>query len=426
MKIWHPFSQSSDEQKINIVSAKDEYLIDSAGNAHIDLISSWWTCIHGHCNSYISDAISKQAKALDHVMFSDFTHSSAVKLSENLDRATHGLFEKFFFSDNGSTSTEVALKIAYQYWKNSGQDRNIIISFEGNYHGDTLGAMSLGGKSGFFKPFEDLMCRVEFLPYPQTWIGCEDAEHRENLAIRAFEEIIAKNSGKIACIVLEPLVQGAAGMRFSSVNFLQNIMKIARQNGIITILDEVMTGFYRTGKMFAYQNTNEKPDIICLSKAITGGFLPLGITCVTRKIYQEFADCGVEKSFLHGHSYTANPIICAAANASFDLTNSSKTIDLVKNIADIYQDFVPIFQKIPGISKVRTMGVIFAFSCSGIGEYGSENSQKLKQMFLQNFLNIRPLGSEIYLLPPYCISSENLTISLEKIAKIIGDLSPCG
>lgn len=420
MKAWYPFSQEFYEnEKISIVSAKDEYLIDKNGEKYIDLISSWWTCFHGHCNKKIANAIAKQSATLDHTMFTDFSHNCPEELVRNIDLFTNNHFARCFFSDNGSTSVEVAIKIAHQYWKNVGENRNIILSFEGGYHGDTLGAMSLGKKSDFFKPFEDLMCNVEFLPYPENWIHCEDVEKREAEVIQIFEKKIAQYKNKISCIILEPLIQGASGMKFSRPEFLEEIVKIAKNNDIIVIFDEIMTGFYRTGKIFAYNHIEEKPDILCLSKAITGGFLPLGITCVTSKIYDAFYSNDNTKTFLHGHSYTANPIICAAANASFAIMKSTDISGFIDKISKIYQDFIPRFQEIRAISKIRTMGLIFAFDFEKLGGYGDLGVINLKQQFLNERLNIRPLGKIIYLLPPYCISKENLVNSLNKMINII-------
>jgi adenosylmethionine---8-amino-7-oxononanoate aminotransferase len=415
-KIWFPFSQEKGSRnKIKIVSGKDEYLFDEKGNKYIDLIASWWTNIHGHCNSEISNAISEQAKTLEHVIFADFTHPQAEALVQNLDSATNQTFEKFFFSDNGSTAVEVGLKVAHQYWKNKGiAGKNLILAFNGGYHGDTLGSMSVSKESGYFTPFEDIMTEVKFIPYPETWIDDQDIATKESNSIAELHRIIKEHKARISSIILEPLIQGASGMRISRISFLEQVVQVCQENNIIVIFDEVMTGFYRTGKFFAYQHLSCSPDILCMSKGITGGFLPLSITAVSGKIYDAFYGDSANLAFLHGHSYTANPISCAAANKSFELIQKDETIEKIANIAQIYQDFIPKLQQNQEVSKIRTLGTVLAFNYSA-----KENLTELKHIFLENGLNIRPLKNNIYILPPYCITKENLSNSLERMLGLL-------
>lgn len=417
--IWHPFSVEFESmQKIKIVKAKNEFLYDEKGNKYIDLISSWWTNIHGHRNLKIAKEIFKQAKKLEHVIFADFTHEPAINLCNKLKLLTQNNFQKFFFSDNGSTAVEVAIKIAYQFWKNkNSHNRNIFISFNGNYHGDTFGAMSIGKNSGFFDKFKELLFDVKFFDYPVT-NDIEETGFNEDLILKDLENFIKDNSDKIAGIILEPLVQGSSGMRFSSKNFCNKILEISKKYNIISIFDEVMTGFGRTGKMFAYQHLNYSPDIICLSKGITAGFLPLGLTGVSSFIYKEFYSNDRNKVFLHGHSYTANPISCAASNASLQIFELNDVFSSISNIEKTYKKYQIKFEKLKIVQNFRILGDICAFEVDLDGQILNE----LKSKFMANFLVIRPLGKTIYIIPPYSIKLSNLKKSLDKIYNIVSCL----
>jgi len=423
MKPWYGYSQEKlENEKIPIVSAKNEFLFDENGKKYLDLISSWWTNIHGHCNEEISQVISEQSRKLDHIMFTDFVHEPAEKLVEKLNKITNNDFAKCFFSDNGSTSAEVALKIAHQHWKNLGFERkNKIIAFDKGYHGDTFGAMSIGKSSGFFKHFEDILLQnVIFSKYPSTWIDDKNLEEKNLNAIKTFEHIINENLDEISCIIIEPLIQGASGMRFSSVEFLEKIVNIAKKADIIVIFDEVMTGFGRTGKMFAYQNTSIVPDIICLSKGLTGGILPLGATCVCDRIYQSFYSNSMKTALLHAHSYMANPISCAVANKSIELFDKYQSLKCVNAIENIYYEIYNEMKNIDSIEHFRIMGDIFAFEIkTDENKYGSNFSREIRQKCLANSINIRPLGNVIYAIPPYCIDLMELKKSFEIIKKIL-------
>lgn len=405
-KIWFPFSQEAVEgERINIVKGRDEFLWDDSGKRYVDLISSWWVNAHGHCNEYIVEKIRNQAEKLDHVMFSDFGHNQAVDFSEKLDRSTNGDFAKFFYSDNGSTATEIAIKIAKQYFINKGfKDKSKIISFQGGYHGDTLGSMSIGRESGFFGHFKDWMPDFEFISYPSTFDDDLNSEEKERKSLNELKSVIKKNKDKICGIIIEPLMQGAAGMKMSSVGFMNKVLEICKNNEILVIFDEVMTGFFRTGKMFAYQNLGQSPDILCLSKGITGGVLPLAATCVKGFIYEAFVSVLIDKTFLHGHSYTANPIAMAAANASMDLFERNDYTSNIGSIQNIYNDLRLELASRKYAKEFRMLGSIFAFSIDGNSSYGSSLSRELKYEFLRNGLNLRPIGSNVYILPPYSIN----------------------
>ena len=396
--VWHPFTQAATAQdNIVITHGKNTLLFDENGKSYIDAISSWWTNIHGHCHPYIVEKIHTQLQTLEHVIFADITHPQAIQLSHRLVDLFRGNFDKVFFSDNGSTAVEVALKMALQYWYNIGKTRKKIIAFEGAYHGDTFGAMSVGARSAFTAPFNDLMFEVVHIPLPNE-------SNLENI----LHEINTQHSDA-AAFIYEPLLQGAAGMLVYEASFLDKILKTIKANGTICIADEILTGFYRTGKLFASDYLQEKSDIICLSKAITGGFFPLGITLCQSNIYEAFFDNDYKKTFFHGHSYTANPTICAAANAALDLTLEEQTHDNVQRIHHQHLQYIEELQALKNIENIRCLGTMLAFdikqSKSG---YFSNIAPKIKSHFYQRGIFLRPLGNTIYILPPYCISNEKL------------------
>ena len=283
--IWHPFTKlSNDYDPLVISSAKDDKLIDIDGKEYFDLISSWWVNIHGHGKKEIIQAIDKQLQKFEHVLFADFTHKPAVDLAKELVSILPKNLSKVFYSDNGSTAVEIAMKIAIQHWSNVGKKKNKFVSMTGGYHGDTFGAMSVGFSSGFYKPFEDVIQKQFFIPFPEYWNGKNDIERDEKIALEETEKIIDKNGKKIAAVIIEPIIQGASGMRICRTEFLDKVLKKFKDSGIMIIFDEVMTGFGRTGKMFAADYLKIKPDIICLAKSLTGGYLPLAATVFSKKI----------------------------------------------------------------------------------------------------------------------------------------------
>jgi len=271
--VWHPFTQHGTEgDPIVVTGARGASLFDANGNEILDLVSSWWTCTHGHSHSKLNAALAEQAARFEHVMFAGFTHQPAVDLATALAELLPGDLNRVFFSDDGSTSVEVALKIAYQYWINVGEPRRqILVGFDGGYHGDTLGAMSLGRGSQMFSPFRDLMCKVVVLPCPATFEGDDAADEREAGAISAFEALLADRGQSVAGLIIEPLLQGAGGMRLYRPSFLKRLLETARAMGVLVIFDEVATGFGRTGTMFAMERASVVPDLVCLSKGLTSG-----------------------------------------------------------------------------------------------------------------------------------------------------------
>jgi adenosylmethionine-8-amino-7-oxononanoate aminotransferase len=351
-------------------------------------------------------------------MFAGFTHAPAVTLAQKLTALLPTSLQRVFYSDNGTTAIEVDVKMSLQYWYNQGVQKKRIIAFEGAYHGDTFGAMSLGQSSGFYHPFADYLFDVDFVSYPQTWDDDEQVMAKEAKSLAELDELIQQKASEIAALIIEPLVQGAAGMRFCRPAFLEAVISRCKASNILVIFDEVMTGFGRTGTLFACDQQQQAPDIICLSKGITGGFLPLAVTVTTENIYQNFLDCTFEKAFTHGHSYTAHPLGCAAAIASLTVFEEEKTFDKIKIIQEIHKGRVAQLMKTGKIQHGRVQGTIAAMDLKIDSKYASPISQQLRQAFLSAGLNLRPLGNVVYLMPPYCITPEQLHQAYDKIEQI--------
>lgn len=419
--IWHPFTQEATAPlNINIVKGKDAYLWDENGKQYLDLVSSWWTNCHGHSNEKIANAIHKQALELEHLIFANLTHKPACDLVKKLQNFIHTNLCKYFFSDNGSTAIEIALKMTYQFWQNKGDNnRTLFITMEGNYHGDTVGTMSLGKSTDFYTPFERLLFKVKNIPYPETWMNDVNINVKEENALKFAKDLLEKEHKNISAFFLESLIQGASGMRIIRPEFVNKICKLFQDYQIPVIFDEVMTGFGRTGTMFSYEQTNIIPDILCLSKALTGGALPLALTITTEKIYNEFYSENAEKTFLHGHSYTANPLACVAGLTSLELFEENNVLNKIAKINQIHKEELEKLKQYDFLEKFRTIGLISAFNIKNDKGYGSDFSNNLKKEFFEAGLILRPLGNIIYLLPPYCISEDDLRNSYKKIITII-------
>ena len=403
--IWHPFTQmKSAEAAIPIVKGEGTLLIDEKGNTYIDAISSWWVNLHGHSHPYIAEKVYAQMQKLEHVVFAGFTHNPAVELCEKLSKHLPSNQTKFFFSGDGSSAVEIALKMAVQYWKNKGENKTRFVALDGAYHGETFGAMSAGARSIFSAPFSDLLFECTHIPFPKD----------EQAAIQNLKTEIDK--GGIAAFIFEPLVQGAAGMRMYKAQTLNKLMQICKEAGVLCIADEVMTGFGRTGTTFAVNQTEAKPDLICLSKGLSGGTLPLSLTSCTNDIFDAFLGDDIQKAFLHGHSFTGNPIGCTAAIASLDLLERKECQRAIKNIAESHEIFAKRINSIEIIKDIRQTGTILAIELkSDSSGYASSVRQKLYQDFLDQGVLLRPLGNVIYILPPYCIKEKEL----EKVYKVI-------
>lgn len=413
-KIWHPFTQHGlNEPIMKIEKAKDEFLYSDEGTAIIDGISSWWVNTHGHSHPDIIKAICNQTELLQQVIFAGFTHNPAEEVAAKIREFLPPKFEYAFFSDSGSTAVEVALKMAVGYFHNKGvKNRTKIVAFEKSYHGDTFGGMSSGGKSIFNRPYKNMLFDVIHLPFPE--------KGNESKTINAFNEILKKQASEIAAIIIEPLILGSGGMLIYEAFIVDELYKLAKEYGVFFILDEVMTGWGRTGTMFAFEQTNIVPDIICLSKGLTGGTLPLAITLTTKAIYEAFYSKNKADMFFHSSSYTANPIACAAASANLDIWTKASVLDKVKSINKYHLDRLKIFEQNEFVKNLRVLGSIFAMDIKVENEgYLSNIATNLYKFYLENGVLLRPLGNTIYIMPPYCISEKSLDKIYDTISESI-------
>ena len=398
--LWHPYTQHQTAAKpIGIVKGKGALLWDEEGNEYIDAIASWWVNPYGHSNERLAQAAYKQLTQLEHVLFGGFTHKPAVELGEKLISILPKNQQKVFFSDNGSTAVEIGIKMALQYFYNKGEKRFTVIAFEGAFHGDTFGAMAASGISFFTEAFKEHLLKVVRIPLPKKG---------SKAAAEAMKAVIAEHQP--AAFIFEALVQGASGMQIYEPEALDELIDIAKSHNVITIADEVMTGFGRTGRTFASDYLKHKPDIICLSKALTGGTIPLAITTATQEIFDGFYSKDVNKALFHGHTFTANPTGCAIALEAISILESDEMQANLKRIAQRHQQFLERIAKYPEVENPRTLGVILAFDLktNQNTDYYGAFRDKLYNFFISKGVILRPVGNIIYILPPYIITDEQL------------------
>lgn len=398
---WHPYTQHKTVADFPaIVKGKDALLWDENGKEYIDAIASWWVNPFGHSNKVMADAIYEQLTTLEHVLFGGFTHNKAVELSEKLMEILPSNQQKIFYSDNGSTAVEIAIKAALQYNYNKGIKKTKVIAFEDAFHGDTFGAMAASGITFFTEAFKGSLLEVIRIPVP--------TQGNEEQTIKTLENLVKTND--FAAFVFEPLVLGAAGMVMYSPEVLDKLIAICNQNNVFTIADEVMTGFGKTGKTFASDYLQNKPDMMCLSKALTGGTIPMAITTFTQEIFNGFYDDDTNKALFHGHTFTANPTGCAAALASISLL---QTDEIQQNIQTVHQSHLAFQSNIknhPKVKTTRVLGVIFALEIKTETQesyYGTMRN-KLYNFFIENGVILRPVGNIVYILPPYIITENQL------------------
>lgn len=411
--IWHPYTQMKTAlPPVPIVRGEGAYLFAEDGTRYIDAVSSWWTNIHGHAHPYIAQKVTEQLKQLEHVIFAGFTHPPAVELAERLLAILPNNQQKVFYSDNGSTAVEVAIKMCLQYWHNQGKKRTKILAFNNAYHGDTFGAMAVSGRSAFTAAFDSLLFEVEFIDLPNE-------KNIENLKSK-----IVDLKSELACFIFEPLVQGSAGMIMYEAEYLNELMAHCRAEGVLTIDDEVFTGFGRTGKPFACNHVTEKPDIMCFSKGLTGGTMALGATTCTQQIFDAFLSDDKLKTLFHGHSFTANPIACSSALASMDIFLENNTTKNIERIADQHAAFAVRINGHPKLKDVRQTGTIIAmeWDTGSNTSYFSNLRDRLYTYFLDAGIILRPLGNVLYILPPYCISNADLQYIYSKIEQALGEI----
>jgi len=405
--LWHPTTQvSTSPPPLQVRSARGCELELADGRSLIDAISSWWVTLHGHGEPAIAAAIARQAQELEQVIFANFSHAPAEELATRLSQLT-GL-ERLFFSDNGSTAVEVALKMAWQWWRNQdggqGDERRQLIAFCGAYHGDTFGAMAVGDRSLFTAAYEPLLFNVGRVAWPHTWWGDGEVEAKEAQALHDLEQALANPT---AAVILEPLIQGASGLRMVRPPFLRAVAARVKAAGALLIADEVMTGFGRTGALFACQKAGIQPDLMALSKGLTGGFLPMGVTMASERIYQGFISHRPTDTFFHGHSFTANPLGCAAALASLDLLQQQP--ERFQQFEGRHRPLLEHLGQHPGVHHPRCMGTVAAFEVNaGEASYLNPIGLQIQRHCLEQGVYLRPLGNVVYLLPPLGISNQQL------------------
>lgn len=411
--IWHPFDAIDTPENLFITHAQGIYLHTDDGRKIIDAIGSWWVNLHGHCHPTLVAALKEQANQLEHVIFSGFTHQPAIDFTREFLKATQYPYDKIFFSDNGSTATEVAIKMAFQYWYNQGKARTKLLAFEGAYHGDTFGAMAAGDRSSFNKPFFPFLFEVTFIPLP--------SDETIEMLLSKLETQFATE--EFAGFIFEPLIQGAAGMRIYKAKHLERIIQLCQKYQVITIADEVFTGFYRTGKLLATEHMHTAPDIVCLSKGITGGFMPLGATVCKEYIYSAFASTDVYKTFFHGHSYTGNPLALALAYASLKLLLEHNTQIQIQKISTLQANFsAQLLQKHKHI-RCNSLGTILSIEIISSDQgYFSNLKETIYHHFLSRGILLRPLGNILYFLPMYCFTETEIRSVHASIDSFLGEL----
>jgi adenosylmethionine-8-amino-7-oxononanoate aminotransferase len=409
--VWHPFTQHGLEEPIPMVERAEGAAIYTAdGRRIIDAISSWWVTTHGHCHPRIVAAIAEQAGKLDQIIFAGHTHEQAERLARGLLEILPAPLAHVFFSDSGSTSVEVALKMALGYWRNRGAPRHRIVVMEHSYHGDTIGGMSVGERGVFNQPYQPLLFDVARLPFP--------AEGAQQTTLDALERICRDESP--AALIIEPLVLGAGGMLFYSPAILREMRTICARHDVLFIADEVMTGWGRTGTLTACEQADIVPDIMCLSKGITGGSMPLAVTVATSALFEAHRSRNRADMFFHSSSYTANPIACAAANANLEIWRDEPVLERIATLGVRQQEMLGSLSKLPGVRNPRRIGTIIAFEVeSGGGNYLSELGPHLMAHFRERNLLVRPLGNTIYTMPPYCIDQADLTAIERGISEAI-------
>ena len=419
--LWHPCTQMKDHETLPLIPIKKAhgvYLEDFEGNKYIDAISSWWVNMFGHTNKYINDKIKEQLDTLEHVILAGFTHEQVVILSERLVKLTPDGLDKCFYSDNGSSAVEVALKMSYHAHLNDGNgDKNIFVSLKNSYHGETIGALSVGDVELYKDTYKPLLLQTI-----QTAVPIDMSVESAQVAASEFEELCKEKANEISAIILEPLIQGAGYMHMYHPQFLVLVREICTRYNVHLIADEVMVGFGRTGELFACEKANITPDFIVLSKGLTGGYLPLSVVLTSNEIYAKFyCDYNEHKAFLHSHSYTGNALACAAANATLDIFENDNVIEKNKEIARYMGKKLQKFSELENVAEVRQTGMICVVELKG---YSSEERIGLKvyDYGLKNGVLLRPLGHIVYFMPPYIITNEEVDKMMDTAYEAIRDI----
>lgn len=418
--LWHPCTQMKDHETIPLIpiaKAEGIYLEDFEGNRIIDAISSWWVNLFGHCNPYINQKIKEQLDTLEHVILAGFTHEGIVRLSERLVKLSPDGLTRCFYADNGSSAIEVALKMSYHSHRNGGQEKPLFVSLSESYHGETLGALSVGDVALYKETYEPLLIRSIQTPSPKDQSIAAALE-----AAKLFENLLQDRAHEIAALIVEPLVQGAGGMRMYHPCFLSEAKRLCEAYGVHLIADEILVGFGRTGSMFACEQASITPDFLILSKGLTGGYLPLSVVLTTEEVYGSFyCEYNPARSFLHSHSYTGNALACAAANATLDLFESEKVIENNQLTIAFMRDELKRFELLPRVKEVRQCGMIAAIELEGF-DPSQRIGLKIHQYCMTQGVLIRPLGSVIYVMTPYVISFDELKRVFDAIESALGNI----
>ena len=433
--LWHPYTQMKDAPPpLAVVRGEGAYLFTADGRRVLDGISSWWVNIHGHCHPKLNKALNSQASKLEHVLFAGCTHPPAVELAEQLVAVLPPGITRIFYSDNGSTAVEVALKMACQYWQNRGETgRRTFIALEHAYHGDTVGAMSASADSLFTRPFAPLLFHVDRAQSPYCY-RCPLGLRRSSCSIDCLndlERLLRLKSEEVAAVLIEPMLQGAGGMIVWPAEFLAGVRRLCDQYGTLLIADEVLTGFGRTGKMFACEHASIRPDIICLSKALTAGYLPMGVTATTESVYEAFLSDDRRKIFFHGHSYTANPLCCAVALGSLALFRTENVLGRVAALERQLREGLEPLAALDHVGDVRVIGGVGIVELvqdkrtRAAGGYLDRIGPLLAVEFLRRNLLLRPLGNVLYFMPPYIIKEEEVRWAITQISEVVGTLNLC-
>ncbi|MBA1420916.1 MAG: adenosylmethionine--8-amino-7-oxononanoate transaminase [Epsilonproteobacteria bacterium] len=409
--IWHPCTQMKDHETLPLIpikSGKGVYLYDFDGNKYIDAVSSWWVNLFGHVNARINSRIKEQLDTLEHVLLAGFTHEAAVELAHKLVNITPSKLTKVFYVDNGSSAVEAALKMSYHYHLNKGKRKPIFLSLTNSYHGETIGALSVGDVSLYKETYEQLI-----IQNMQVAVPVDQSIEAANVALEALENLLKKKATEIAALILEPLIQGAGGMHMYHPEYLSGARVLTEKYDVHLIADEIMTGFGRTGKMFACEHANISPDFMTLSKGLTGGYLPLSVVMTTDDVYQAFyCDYNEHKAFLHSHSYTGNPLACAAALATLEIFEEEDILGDNSKKSDYILKALDKFHSLENVEEIRQQGMVTAISLKG---YDSKERVGLKiyEYALTEGVLLRPLGHVIYFMPPYIISYEEIDKMIE-------------
>jgi adenosylmethionine-8-amino-7-oxononanoate aminotransferase len=432
--IWHPYTQAETAPlPVPIVKGQGVYLYTQDGKKILDGISSWWVNIHGHSHPRLNEALAKQAGELEHVIFAGFTHGPGAFLADELTSVLPQNLTRIFYSDNGSTAVEVALKMCLQYWRNTGQpQRTTFATLDYAYHGDTVGAMSAGAESVFTDAFKPMLFRVARAHAPYCFrcpLGLEPSSCATD-CLASLEQILADGADTIAGVLVEPMLQGAGGMIVWPAEFLAGVRQLCTRYGTLMIADEVLTGFGRTGKLFACEHRDVHPDLMCLSKALTGGYLPLGVTAATEAIFEAFLSRDRRRTFFHGHSFTANPLACAVARVSLDLLRTEGALDRVRELETLFRSRQAALLSLPPVGDVRVLGGVIAMELvrdretRDAGGYLDRMGPELTARFLNRGLLLRPLGNVLYFMPPYVIRDEEAHWALDQIEEVLQHWHP--